>query len=50
MNPNAVPRRARVTIALTEISSKQKGVEQSLNDLQADVAGILKQAGHQIKA
>jgi multiple sugar transport system substrate-binding protein len=41
---------SRITIALTEISSKQKGVEQSLNDLQTDVAGILKQAGHQIKA
>ncbi|MCC6177790.1 MAG: extracellular solute-binding protein [Chloroflexi bacterium] len=40
---------ARVTIALTEISSKQKSVEQSLNDLQTDAIGILKQAGHQIK-
>jgi len=41
---------SRVTIALAEISSKQKGVEQSLNDLQTDVVGILKQAGHQVTA
>jgi ABC-type glycerol-3-phosphate transport system substrate-binding protein len=41
---------ARVTIALSEVSSKQKSIEQALKDLQADVVGILKQAGHKINA
>jgi len=39
---------SRMVIALTEISSRQKRVEQALDDLQKDVIGIVQQAGHKI--